>query len=157
MSNLRNQRTKAYNKIIDDLWNEKLKKYQDKKLLKKIDLTKIDTIDFNNYFRNHSNNYANQICNLYYFNRINGIILSDDDDDNKLIDQIEVFNILKKLQETKKSFYSKHIRRYMAVYKIQQWWKPIFYNPRNNLMETMIDNHFNEYESSLKKIKLEVV
>ena len=45
------------------------------------------------------------------------------------------------------------MRNYMAVYKIQQWWKPIFYNPRNNLMDTMIDNHFSEYESSLKKSK----
>ena len=156
MSNLRNSRTTAYNKLIDDLWEEELKKYKENPLLKNVNLSNIENIHFEDYHRNHVN-YANQIYNLYYFNKINDIILSDDDDDNKLIDQIGVFKTLKDLKAIKLDFYLNYRRRYMAVYKIQQWWKPIFYNPRNNLMDTMIDNHFNEYNeynNLFKKRKL---
>ena len=156
MSNLRNSRTTAYNKLIDDLWEEELKKYKENPLLKNVNLSNIENIHFEDYYRNHVN-YANQIYNLYYFNKINDIILSDDDDDNKLIDQIGVFKTLKDLKAIKLDFYLNYRRRYMAVYKIQQWWKPIFYNPRNNLMDTMIDNHFNEYNeynNLFKKRKL---
>ena len=153
MSNIRTRRTKEYNKLIDVLWEEKLKEYKENPLLIKIDLSTLDTINFDNYYRKHVN-YANQIYNLQYFNKINGIILSDDDDDNKLIDHIEVFNTLKKIKDNKKLFYSNNMRRYMAVYKIQQWWKPIFYNPRNNLMDNMVDNYFSEYNNVNKKRKL---
>ena len=150
--NLRQKRTLNYNKIIDELWQNKLDVYKQNPILKNVDFSNIDNINFENYYKNHIN-YANQIYDIYYFNKINGFILSDDDDDNPLINQMEIYKLLKDIQNEKRGFYDKSMRKYMAVYKIQQWWKPIFYNPRNNLMDTMIDNHFSEYESSLKKSK----
>ena len=151
--NLRQKRTLQFNNNIDILWKNELDKHKKNPILKNIDFSNIDNVDFNNYNSQHIN-YANQIYDFYYFNKLNGFILSNDDDDNPLINHIEVFTTLKELQSKKTDFYNNQYRRYMAVYKIQQWWKPIFYNPRNDLMDNMIENYFSDYESSLKKIRV---
>lgn len=152
-TNIRKKRTNAYNKLIDNLWEIELKEHKKNPILKDIDLTKIDTANFNyNYINKY--NYANQIYELYYFHKINGFILSNDDDDNEIIDHIELFRTLKMIQNKKKTFYLNHLRRYMAIYKIQQWWKPIFYNPKSGLINNMIDNHYNEFNNLIKKRKI---
>jgi len=142
-TNIRDKRTRAYNKLIDKLWETEIIKYKQNPILKNIDLSTIDTTNFN--YNNNRFNYANQIHELYYFHKINGFILSNDDDDNEIIDHIELFRVLKTIKTKKETFYLNHLRRYMAIYKIQQWWKPIFYNPKSGLINNMIDNHYNEF------------
>ena len=118
-------------------------KHRKNPLLSKIDFSTLDNVNFNDYYRNHVN-YANQLYNIYYFNKINGFILSDDDDDNPLTNHLEGFQLLKDIQKQKQNFYNQSMRKYMAVYKIQQWWKERTMSPHYKIGRKVINLKYDE-------------
>ena len=75
---------------------------------------------------------------------------------------LEIFDLIDEkylsYQGSKFSYYESFenkCRQYMAVYKIQQWWKKILYNPRHIVGKTYVaklyDKNF-ENESSIKNM-----
>lgn len=147
--NLRQKRTKKFNEYVNSLWKVELYKYKSNKYLKNINLDEIDKIDINVYF-NNKYNYSNQIYEQFYFYKINKFILAGDDEDNvesddisNLLNTLELEKILKVIKNHKDCFYLNEYRRYLAVYKIQQWWKPIFFNPRNKFISPYLENKMN--------------
>ena len=155
--NLRQKRTTKYNKYLDNIWSERLEKYKGIPILKKIDLYNIDEIDFS-VLNQSRNNYGNQVYNFYYFYKVNKFILGSDDENNDLemIDNFASFyNLIQQLKKEKHDFYNINYRKYLATYKIQQWWKPIFYNPNKKFIKKHLEKEYNQYIGySNKKLKL---
>lgn len=146
-SNTRMKRTSNYNKYLDNIWSQKLEKYRLIPILSKIDLNNIDNIDFT-ILDNPNFNYVNQVYNFYYFYKINKFILGSEDENNdlQLIDNFnEFFNIIKKIKTEKRQFYDISYRKYLATYKIQQWWKPIFYDPNKKFIKNHMEKEYNKY------------
>lgn len=155
--NLRQKRTNKFNKYLDDIWNLKLIKYKNNPILNRIDFSKIDNIDFT-ILENPNYNYGNQIYNFYYFYKVNKFILGSDDENNDLemIDNFTSFyNLIQKVKKEKLDFYNSNYRKYLATYKIQQWWKPIFYNPNKKFIKIHLEKEYDRYSIPFnKKLKL---
>ena len=155
--NLRQKRTHKYNKYLDNIWSERLEKYKGNPILKKIDLNNVEHIDFSILNQPHIN-YGNQVYNFYYFYKVNKFVLGSDDENNDL-EMIENFTVFYKLiQQVKKEkldFYNSNYRKYLATYKIQQWWKPIFYNPNKKFIKNHLEKEYDRYSIPFnKKLKL---
>ena len=145
--NLRQRRTNKYNVYLDNIWSKKIEEYKHNPILSKIDLNNIDNIDFTILDNPHFN-YGNQIYNFYYFYKINKFVLGSEDENNdlELIDNFtEFFNTVKNIKIEKQKFYNLNYRRYLATYKIQQWWKPLFYNPNKKFIKNHMNNEYNKY------------
>ena len=155
--NLRQKRTNKFNKYLEDIWNLKLIKYKNNPILNRIDFSKIDNIDFT-ILENPNYNYGNQIYNFYYFYKVNKFILGSDDENNDLemIDNFTSFyNLIQKVKKEKLDFYNSNYRKYLATYKIQQWWKPIFYNPNKKFIKIHLEKEYDRYSIPFnKKLKL---
>ena len=147
--NLRQKRTKKFNEYLNSLWKVELDKYKSNKYLKNINLDEIDKIDLDIYFKNKYN-YSNQIYEQFYFYKINNFILGGENEDeinneeiSSLLNTVELEKELKNIKKHKELFYIDAYRKYLAVYKIQQWWKPIFFNPRNKFISPYLENKMN--------------
>ena len=155
--NLRQKRTHKYNKHLDDIWSERLKKYNGNPILKKIDLNNVEHIDFSILNQPHIN-YGNQVYNFYYFYKVNKFVLGSDDENNDLemIDNFASFyNLIQQVKKEKLDFYNSNYRKYLATYKIQQWWKLNLYDPNKKFLKNYLNKEYDNYSNySNKKLKL---
>ena len=155
--NLRQKRTHKYNNYLDNIWSERLEKYKCNPILNKIDLNNIENIDFT-ILNNPNYNYGNQIYNFYYFYKVNKFILGSDDENNDLemIDNFASFyNLIQQVKKEKLDFYNSNYRKYLATYKIQQWWKLNLYDPNKKFLKNYLNKEYDNYSNySNKKLKL---
>jgi len=167
--NLRQKRTSLFNDTIKNKWDKlldknkkyiKIKKYINEKIDNKIKFYDNNFImkiccDIEKHYYNIETkitfNHINQFYSLYSYlisNEIliNDLYLEDDYYNTNLFDIVyDIYDMFININKDYKKYIEQSYKKYLATYKIQQWWKKIIYDPNKKFVHNIMNNRYDNY------------
>ena len=167
--NSRQKRTLRFNNTLKIKWNNilannknynKIKKYINVKIDNKIKIYDNHFINklccdiekhYYNIERKKRFNYVNHFYTLYSYLISSQILISDkhlnDDYYNTNLFEIvyDIYEMFIKINKDYKKYIEQSYKKYLATYKIQQWWKKIMYDPKNKFIHNIMNKQYDSY------------